>query len=146
MATAIETEKELMDNEQGEVGMNEDGSPKITENEALKYDALWGKHFVPVDPTTGKVHASAKQCFWEIIGGPYPASRAGEDMNAPIMHFELQRFYRNKWYEVRADPTSSAQGGKRKNVPWSGLTSDGQFIPGSQQISYPDLLKKFKVE
>jgi hypothetical protein len=117
----------------------------FTLTDAMKYDALWGKHFVPVDPVTGKVHASAKECFWEIIG-QYPASRYGENTNAPIMHFELQRFWRNQFYEVRADPTSNKPGGTRKNKPWTSTTPDGELIPGSQQISYPELLKKFKIE
>ena len=108
-----------------------------------KCDELWGKKFVRIDPATKKPHEQNKQFFWQIVG-QYPATRAGENMNAPVMHFEIQRYWRDKTYKAPAGPNDTHE--VTKHVPWTGQNWDGELIPGSMQISYPDFIKQFVAE
>ena len=112
-------------------------------DDMAKVDAMWDKKWVRFDPATGKPHESNKGFFWKIVG-QYPASKAGENVNAPVIHFEVQRYYRNRFYEARTDPMSDKPGGNKKNMPWSGKTPDGELVPGTIQISMPDFVKQFK--
>ena len=107
---------------------------------------LWGKKFNRFDPETGKPHENNREFFWSIVG-EYPASKAGGNMNAPVLHFEVQRYWCEKFYTTRLDPTQDGpKNTAKKNLPWSGQTPDGELIPGTIQISMPDFLKQFKEE
>ena len=109
-------------------------------------EKLWNKQFSRFDPTTGAAHETNKEFFWGIVG-QYPASKAGANMNAPVLHFEVQRYWRNKTYEAKLPPgTNGPKDTVIKNLPWVGETPDGETIPGMMQISMPDFLKQFEEE
>jgi hypothetical protein len=134
-----------MPNELDETGVEDPlaGDPQWSPQMMQLYVELYDKKFIPVDPVTKKPHALAKDFFWKVVGGPYGATRAGENMNAPVPHFEIQRYWRAKFQPARTDPKGNQTGNPTQNLPWSGRDYDGSLIPGSAQISYPELKSKY---
>ena len=68
-------------------------------------------------------------------------------MNAPIIHFEIQRYWRNKWIPSRSRGLPGEDVPNvpdRVNAPWQAVLPDGQLLTGAEQISYPDFIRQFK--
>src|ERR1039457_4428935 len=60
------------------------------------------KKWVRMDPKTKEPHLAAEERILQIVSH-HPATKAGGNMNAPIIELQVQRYWRNKFYETRLD-------------------------------------------
>jgi hypothetical protein len=105
-----------------------------------KFSALWNRHWKRVDPETKKPHANSTQFFWEVAH-MFPAVKAGGNMNAPEMNFQVQRYYRGKTYEAQLEDKGATV---TRHLAFHEVNPRGELVsPGYIMVSYDDFLKQF---
>lgn len=116
----------------------------FSDEQIRKWEDMQAKRWIRVDPETKKPHANSKEFFWEIVH-MVPGAMAGKDSNHPPMNFVVQRFYRNKTYQVNIpDGKGGAAGQSRRHVAWNDSDKRGHLrSPGDMMIEADAFAKQF---
>lgn len=119
-------------------------SGMFSEEDLAKFNALWGRRFVRVDPETKKPHANSKDRFWEVEH-MYPAVSVNGNMTAPKMEIVVQPYWRNKTHTAQLpDGKGGASGTTVRHDAIHQVNSKGELeAPGFVRLEYDNFVKQF---